>query len=301
MKISVIVPVYNVEKYLRQCLTALVNQTHRDLEIICVEDCSTDNPFDILNEFMAKDNRIRLLRHNQNSGLPTARNTGLDAATGDYIHFMDSDDYIYLDYYEKMLAALGNTRHGGQAGADIVSSGAISNDGEYEYRHDNIICAVNMTDKIVHSGIGAGAMVWRFLFKREFVNAHRLRFNPAHKFFEDGPFMWPALEAANMLVTAPGAYYYYVHYRPGNITGDTKKKIDPRMGADFAWAWGIVAGVLRRNGLPSSILKGNMEESRIKLFGWVPIARIVRIPNKRIVSVYVFGIKLFKRYDRKVV
>ncbi|MBO4712065.1 glycosyltransferase family 2 protein [bacterium] len=93
-KISIIIPVYNVEKYLRECLDSCVNQTLEDIEIICVDDASPDNSIKILEEYQAKDPRIKIFRHETNKNLGAARNTGLANATGEYIWFIDSDDYI---------------------------------------------------------------------------------------------------------------------------------------------------------------------------------------------------------------
>lgn len=94
IKISVIVPVYNVENYLIQCLDSIINQTLKDIEIICVDDCSPDNSIAILEEYKNKDNRIKIVRHTVNRGLGPARTTGMKNATGEYISFVDSDDYI---------------------------------------------------------------------------------------------------------------------------------------------------------------------------------------------------------------
>lgn len=106
-KISVIVPVYNVEKYLRRCVDSLFNQTYRNLEIILVNDGSTDSSLQICNECAQKDERIVVI-NKPNGGLSSARNAGLDAATGDYIGFVDSDDYVGVEMYERLLAAIPN-------------------------------------------------------------------------------------------------------------------------------------------------------------------------------------------------
>lgn len=104
-KISVIVPVYNVENYLRRCIDSLLNQTYRNLEIILVNDGSTDTSLQICNEYAQKDARITVI-NKPNGGLSSARNAGLDAATGDYIGFVDSDDYVGVEMYERLLAAI---------------------------------------------------------------------------------------------------------------------------------------------------------------------------------------------------
>ena len=98
-KISIIIPVYNVEKYLSRCLESVINQSYKNIEIIIVNDGSTDNSFDICNKYKKKDKRVILIDQN-NQGLSGARNTGLKHATGEYICFIDSDDYVEKDYVE---------------------------------------------------------------------------------------------------------------------------------------------------------------------------------------------------------
>ena len=93
-KISIIIPVYNVEKYLRECLDSCINQTFENIEIICVDDCSTDDSYKILEEYQQKDSRIRIFQQEENKKQGAARNRGLDVATGEYVWFVDSDDYI---------------------------------------------------------------------------------------------------------------------------------------------------------------------------------------------------------------
>lgn len=110
-KISVIVPVYNVEPYIRQSLDSIVNQTYKNLEIILTDDGSPDNCGKICDEYALKDNRIKVL-HIKNSGPAVARNAGLDIATGDFIGFIDPDDYFELDMYETLYNAITKTNAG---------------------------------------------------------------------------------------------------------------------------------------------------------------------------------------------
>jgi glycosyltransferase involved in cell wall biosynthesis len=104
--ISVMVPVYNVEKYLVECLNSIVNQTYKNLEIICVDDCSSDGSLEILKEFTKKDKRVKIISHEKNRGQGVARNNGLKMDRGKYVCFVDSDDFIDLDYIEKMLSSM---------------------------------------------------------------------------------------------------------------------------------------------------------------------------------------------------
>jgi glycosyltransferase involved in cell wall biosynthesis len=98
--LSLIIPVYNVEKYLADCLDSCINQTFRDIEIICINDCSPDESDKILSKYANKDSRIKVITHEKNRGLGGARNTGIEAATGAYCWFIDSDDYIILNACE---------------------------------------------------------------------------------------------------------------------------------------------------------------------------------------------------------
>ena len=103
-QLSVVVPVYGTEKYLRQCLQSLLEQTQRDAEFILVDDATPDHAPKIMQEFAQRDSRFRILRHEQNRGLFAARLTGMQAATGEYVAFLDSDDYVSVDFYRNAIA-----------------------------------------------------------------------------------------------------------------------------------------------------------------------------------------------------
>ena len=115
MKISIVTTIYNVEKYIEKCLTSLVNQTYKDLEIILVNDCSTDSSMDIVSKF--DDSRIKIINHTINKGAGWARRTGIKSATGDYVITVDGDDWISEDFIESLVMGAEET------GADIVSGG----------------------------------------------------------------------------------------------------------------------------------------------------------------------------------
>lgn len=101
MKISVIVPIYNVEKYIEKCINSIINQTYKDLEIILVDDGSTDSSGKICDEYAKKDKRIKVI-HKKNGGVSSSRNIALTIANGDYITWIDSDDWIEKDTYSKL-------------------------------------------------------------------------------------------------------------------------------------------------------------------------------------------------------
>ena len=104
-RISVVVPVYNVEQYLEKCVNSIINQTYKNLEIILVDDGATDKSGKLCDELAKLDNRI-MAYHKKNGGLSDARNYGVERATGDYIGFVDGDDYIDVEMYEKLYEAI---------------------------------------------------------------------------------------------------------------------------------------------------------------------------------------------------
>ncbi len=99
-KVSVILPIYNVEKYLRKCLDSVINQTFKDIEIICINDCSADNCENIILEYAKKDGKIKIINNEKNYGIGFSRNIGINESSGEYISFIDADDYIEKDYIE---------------------------------------------------------------------------------------------------------------------------------------------------------------------------------------------------------
>lgn len=128
VKVSVIIPVYNTEKYLRKCLDSVCNQTLKDIEIICVNDCSPDNCLDILREYAENDDRIKIIDFAENKGAAAARNAGIEQAQGEYLGFVDSDDFIDLDFYEKLYNKAAET------GADVAKGNYKSAaDGSVDY------------------------------------------------------------------------------------------------------------------------------------------------------------------------
>lgn len=109
VKVSVIIPVYNVEPYLKQCMDSVVGQTLKDIEIICVDDGSTDNSLDILREYAAEDSRIQIIEQ-KNAGAGAARNNGMRYATGKYLSFLDSDDFLNRECLKRHMIWQKRTR-----------------------------------------------------------------------------------------------------------------------------------------------------------------------------------------------
>lgn len=127
IKVSVVIPVYNADKYLNQCVDSVVNQTLKDIEIILVNDASTDNSLNICNEYKKKDDRIKIVDKPVNQGLAAARNSGMEVCNGEYVVFLDSDDWVELDAYEKMYNAAKSND------SDIVFCNCIENEDGHRF------------------------------------------------------------------------------------------------------------------------------------------------------------------------
>lgn len=168
-KVAIIVPVYNQEKYLRKCLDSLVNQTFRDIEIICFNDASTDSSLSILKEYAAKDSRITLIDNKINIKQGGGRNAGIRKSTAPYIMFVDSDDWVTSDFVDKHYKAAIVTD------ADIVLADYYQN-----YEAGNIqICLMGNnlpddTELIKHKYLECGGPVWSSIYKRYLYEENNL-------------------------------------------------------------------------------------------------------------------------------
>ena len=173
-KVSIIVPIYNVEKYLRQCLDSIVNQTLKDIEIILVDDGSTDSCPSICDEYASKDKRIIVI-HKENKGLGAAYNTGLDIAKGEYIGFVESDDFIELNMYEELY------KRAVETGVDVVKSSfyyyhfekySISNTSKFE----NIKNGIYKMRQIPEF-LWGHCSHWSAIYKRDFLLNKKIKFH----------------------------------------------------------------------------------------------------------------------------
>ena len=208
-KISVIIPVYNVEKYLAECLISVVNQTFKDIEIICVNDGSTDNSPEILEEFAQKDSRIKIINQ-ENQGMSCARNAGLAVATGEYITFVDSDDYISTDLYADMQKYLP---------AELICFNAKIFPMSEKYRalQNYIQCKFEgeqpITEKIIKQ---TNIHIWNKIFKTSVIRENNIKF-PDGLYFEDFPFMFEYLHSINTAKFVTGKGYYFYRQQPNSI------------------------------------------------------------------------------------
>lgn len=205
--ISVIIPIYNSEDKLQKCLDSVINQSYHNLEIICINDGSSDSSADILSKFAEQDKRIKIINQT-NQGVSTARNRGLDIATGDYISFIDSDDELDGKMYETMLSLFGtNGKY-----YDIVHCGyrrVRPNGTTVDINGTEIIHVHNREDALIHiiSGTLFTGGLWNKLFRRNlFAN---IRFLPELRINEDVLVCFQAFAKSKSSVFYDKALYYY--------------------------------------------------------------------------------------------
>ena len=210
-KISVIVPIYKVEKYLNKCIDSIINQTYKNLEIILVDDGSPDDCGKICDEYAKKDSRIKVI-HKENGGLSSARNSGLDIATGNYIGFVDSDDWIDIDMYETMM------KYAISQKADIIRCGIhIHENGKiFDEVNSDIDLNKDMDVKIkelIDGGILQGA-AWNKLYKKFFFDD--IRYDETIFRNEDSLASYYILKKAKKVIAIKECKYNYL-IRQGSI------------------------------------------------------------------------------------
>ena len=218
--ISVIVPIYNVEKYLRECLDSLLVQTYRNLEIILVDDGSKDNCGQICDEYAALDRRIRVL-HQPNGGLGNAYNNGIAAASGDYVGMVESDDFAEPDLYERLLASAL------KYDSDLVKCDFFNYDSfqEPQDHSDNILSQLAPVDKAFKISEYPALFtfhpsVWASLYKADFIK--RLKFTETKSAaYQDLSFMFEALARAKKISVV---HQSLLHYRQeaGNFSSTSR-------------------------------------------------------------------------------
>ena len=211
-KVSVIVPCYNVVQYVSKCLDSLTNQTLSDIEIICIDDKSTDGTLKILKQYATQDSRIKLIQQPQNGGLSNARNAGLDVACGDYIGFVDSDDYVDSDFYKELYEICRIN------GSDIACGVLCVVEPQKTYSLDNHpSCLVKGLPRVL-SHINNGSVCSK-LFKRTLFE--KIRF-PSGLYYEDNLTLLELLLCANLVAFDEAVFYYY-RFNPNSIVHDEKK------------------------------------------------------------------------------
>jgi glycosyltransferase involved in cell wall biosynthesis len=209
IKISVIIPVYNVDQYLRQCLSTVVSQVMPDIEIICVDDSSTDQSLDILNEYSERNPAFTILKHNKNRGLSAARNTGIEASNGEYVLFLDSDDFlahkvVLSDMYQ--VACTDN--------ADEVIGGVLhwhehTGESYLDWDEAYLESEVRSGNLINISDLRCNVIAVNKLIRRSILMDNEIRFIEGLRKYEDNPFSCKVHILAKSISIMPQTMYFY--------------------------------------------------------------------------------------------
>ena len=225
--ISVVIPMYNAEKFIRKPLEHLIHQTYTNLEIIVVDDGSKDKCAKIVKDYAKRDKRIKLIQQ-KNGGVSVASNTGLRAAKGDYVHIHDHDDFVNLDYFEKMANAAMLTN------ADILCGEVNQPDYNFPVFNTIEIC-ISLADKIEKTRANKFNPAWRYVYKTSFLRKIKLLFEPSVLGAQDILFSKPAIILSDTVATVPGAIYNVVN--TATALGKDKKKLKQSISEKTKQAW----------------------------------------------------------------
>lgn len=229
MKLSMIVPVYNTQDYLRECLDSLVHQTWTDIEIICVDDGSTDASAQILGEYGRFDDRIQIIRQ-ENRGLSAARNAGLKAASGEYVGFVDSDDVLEETACERLVQEIWGKE------PDLIIFGARTIPEEALSQDRWLSNVLSPTDVMLREGelrrvmmqSAAWPFVWRNCIRRSLLVSEGLLFDEDVRYGEDTLFQMCLLPACRRISFISDRLYAYRKDRPGSLMQQLKQGVDRR-------------------------------------------------------------------------
>ena len=217
-EISVIVPVYNVEQYLAECISSILSQTFTDFELLLVDDGSPDRCGEICDEYSGKDKRVRVF-HQENAGLSCARNKGLEHASGTYIAFVDSDDYVTSTYLQELYASLPADKS--QRGTVICGFDKLFPDGSLHTVHvpQQTILPMDCS-RVLAELVGKYVMyAWAKLYDNRLIKEHGLRFVPAVSGLEDMLFMLDYLPYSDfLLIRDTSTYIYRVGYSMATLS-----------------------------------------------------------------------------------
>lgn len=209
-KISVVLPCYNVEPYIGKCLDSLLAQTLSDIEIICVDDKSTDNTVSVINEYMARDKRIKLISQPRNMGAGAARNTGRDVARGEYISFIDPDDWVDVDFYKELY------KLASELGLDIAKSGM-----KYENVATGETHISTINQKIKNNYMFFYGEHHNAIYKLKFLNDNNIYYPTDVMTGQDVVFLSAVVLAKPKIAVTDNVFYHYFIERPGSL--DSRK------------------------------------------------------------------------------
>lgn len=264
--ISIIVPVYNVEKYLRRCLDSLINQTHKNIEIILVNDGSKDNSLQIMKEYQRNDSRIIII-DKVNEGVSVARNTGINAASGKYIGFVDPDDWIELNMYENMFKTI-EKYDCSIAFCNFTKDRKIKSTVKKLKIKKNVLGKLDIINELIGNMIGINdfpkyhyimGCVWRCLYKNEFIKKNNLHFKPNITVMEDLLFTIESLIYCDKVCIDRGIYYHYMINK-----SSTLHKYNKKMWVDLVKVHNMLESLLREADL-ADIMQNRLDSRYIAM------------------------------------
>lgn len=207
--ISIIVPVYNVEKYLAHCINTIINQTYRDWECILIDDGSSDRSSDICDEYAKLDDRIVVV-HKSNEGVSKARNQGIELAKGEFITFIDSDDFISNDYLQSFMDC--HPQKDSITVQGVITKTPITEFLSYSYPDAKSITIDKAGEYIMDYDVFKDGGPVNKLFCRELINQYNIRFNPKLSFHEDHIFVYEYYLHCKLINLSSHLGYYYMYY-----------------------------------------------------------------------------------------
>lgn len=294
-----------MEKYLPKCLESLIKQTLKDIEIICVNDGSMDNSLAILKEFASKDSRIRII-DNQHQGVAKTRNTGIEQSTGEYIGFVDSDDYIDIDFFEKLYNSATKS-NSDIAIASILKHKNFFNIYNAKYTKEEIAITIQDKIKLCEDKKHFFFYAWNKIYHSGFIKENNIKFSEG-QIYEDVMFAIKALYYSNKIISVYGTKYHYIEHENSltkykDKTGEKEQDLIKAYSElqEFCNSKNIeiperLNYYTKENfGFILNLYKGKYQ-SKIQLFNILTIATISNYSETRnLITILGFKIKIAKR------
>lgn len=219
IKVSIIVPVYNVATYLPECLNSLINQTLKDIEIICIDDKSTDGSIEILKEYEKKDVRIKVVYNEENKSTGTARNIGIEKASGEYLGFVDGDDFVSADYFENLYENA--KKHNAEISATSNVLFYYDENNTPELETGLSVKSRLSTIKEKNDSLAKTVVSWNKIYKKDFIEKNNIYYGN-NSYAEDMLFSIICYFFAPYIVISHKSIYYYRKDRQGSATTGLK-------------------------------------------------------------------------------
>ena len=237
--VSVIIPIYNAEKYMNRCIDAVLNQKYKNIEVILINDGSVDSSKKICQKYCEKDNRVICISKN-NEGVSKARNAGIKIATGKYLCFIDADDWIDIEYVEEYVLCAEDRD------ADLVIGSYISEYNDYKVekvkdeKYHKKLLSQNEALKKILSPKGINGTVWAKMFERKIVNEHNLQFETDIRVGEDLLFVFRYIKYFKTIISDPKKMYHYLIHSGSALHSEIQSVEDKRF--DIVKVWETIIG-----------------------------------------------------------